>query len=672
MCVQLAEIYKPKNAPPGTDGFGSHMIGREEVAQALAQHADKLFVASLDESTRRVKEKFPQAVCVAGVGAGKTRFICSGLQAMQQHCEDEGLRALLKAENFPLPVHITFNSDTPYGGAWEENMELAVSRRIICAVTGMSWAQARLLSLSDKLKIPECLAAVTTYHKYTHHLPSDSQCLVYLAVDEVNKLIDRTQKSSDIALAPLRSLVHALKGLYTPAFHVVSLMAGTHYSDMKTGFLGSGVVQLELPLFHLSPAQIAVALQDAGVNKAYLEDEEFRSLLIDIGPILRAVGVAVAALQFQYCKDSIRNARHAAYQYLHGKEETLSAQDVEALLQSTFAGLCCDRNHLLHPASAYTLDALESAGTVQLVAAPDDGLVQVYIPLLTMKVWLSRHPSVIAEFAEQLLRYSLTCGADAFEKFVALFHAVKLDVLRQRDVPGTRIVDGQRRVPLRFFYSGAFLSEDLRRVSLLLRTDVRFSPDDVVLWHKGKRFPESEAPQILQDYITSGGVMVNSKGAGVDVLFSSEIVDDGALAEVTVQRAVFAVAAKHTIDETVLSISDIEEDTTKAAAKVRSSAAYASTALIVAHVSNRVAPTDQLLREKYKSRTVVVGATRLSGLVGPVLGRLLADRSLYTSRVRQFSTLSCCGRYGALPNMAPPFGLLRNLWGTVAKAVKFF
>ena len=120
-------------APDSVRGFGSELRGQEEAGRMLAEYVDEIYKLR-KEGPILVKEKLKQPVCVHGVGRGKSILLSHGLSLHKKYCKNKDLLELLKDENHPLAIHITFNSKTSYSHDFEENIDLAVISRILAAL----------------------------------------------------------------------------------------------------------------------------------------------------------------------------------------------------------------------------------------------------------------------------------------------------------------------------------------------------------------------------------------------------------------------------------------------------------------------------------------------------------------------------------------------------------
>lgn len=198
-----------------------------------------------------VKENVQQPVCVYGIGFGKSAILSNGLALLKKHCSNGDLKELLKDECFPLAIHISFNSKTPFDPTHESNIDLALIRRILASCLGLTWVDAFALPLGDSLRVVDCLMAICTYHRIFHKLKQDQKMLCYFAVDEMNQLVQYIETPQGVKktdLTCLKKLSKIVQNLSSSSVFVSSLLAGTHFADMTASFLGTGIKPLNLPI----------------------------------------------------------------------------------------------------------------------------------------------------------------------------------------------------------------------------------------------------------------------------------------------------------------------------------------------------------------------------------------------------------------------------------------
>ena len=333
----------------------------------LAEYVDEAFRLEQAGLTS-VKEKFKQPVCVHGVGCGKSALLSHGLSLHQKHCANKDLLEILKDENFPLAIHISFNVKTSFSHEHETKIDLAVIRRILASCLGLNWHAALDLPLSESLRVEDCLCALMTYHRTENGMKEDQKLFMYLGIDEIGELVRYSGGGAKPDITSLMGVARALRSLSPPNGFVSTLLAGTHFADMTESFLRTGIKPLNLKLTRLSEEAIdSMLLSDARVNQEYINNPKFQELQRDIGPDMRAIGIAISKLEYEYNPRSIDSARIAVKNYLHSNRMQLSVKDIHALYGLVLTGSVVSPSTPLSEGSLITLDSLQNSGTVVLV-----------------------------------------------------------------------------------------------------------------------------------------------------------------------------------------------------------------------------------------------------------------------------------------------------------------
>ncbi len=166
------------------------------------------------------------------------------------------------------------------------------------------------------------------------------------------------------------------------------------------------------------------------------------------------------------------------------------------------------------------------------------------------------------------------------------------------------------------------------------------------MWWSKYRFPETKITDEITSHLENGGVLVNAKGAAVDVL-SFEKIRSSSIEPW--KDAIFAYAMKHTIDDLLLTISDIEADYDKAQNAFKNSE-YPKTDVILVHFSNRSLQVSSYMPNP---KSVLITKRNINGFVGPFLGSLLTLK-----------------KYTSSKNANKPGGNNRSL-STVSRAIRF-
>jgi hypothetical protein len=636
-------VYNVHGAPDSVRGFGCELRGQEEAGRMLAEYVDEDFRLTQAGLTA-VKENFMLPVCVDGVGCGKSALLSQGLSLHKKHCKNKDLLELLKDENHPLAIHITFNFRTSFSHQYETDVGMAVVRRILATCLGLDWAVANVLPVRESLRVEDCLRAIAAYHRSVHGMKEGQKLFVYLGIDEINMLVPYSNGESKPDLFSLKGVVRAVQSLSSPSEHVSTLLAGTHYADMQESFLGSGIRPLNLTLTRLSDEAIeAMLLKDAGVSQKYIDDPNFQELLRGIGPVMRPIGIAVSKLEYQYNEQSITKAHDAVRHYLEMCSATLSASETQSLFRFVLTGKLAGPKDAICEGSLITLDDLQNAGTISLIPYTYK-TVSVFMSRLMLNLYLAgEHGSgYFADSARRLLRYIDAHGSDSFEKFAAHFHAMKKAAFLSES-PVLFPVDG---VPVASFFSGALIGNGLLKQELRLKhLSVPVSVPDGVMWWQGRRYPETAESKSVAGHLEKGGVVLNSEGAAAAVLVREDVRDANSS---DWQEGITVFAAKHsTIGKEKLTLDDITADHNKAVKVLGASKKHSNALVTMVHFSNREISKELCDVSNWKPewrRSIIVGRSNIETVVGPFFGRLLTGKGFCGigggTRGKSFSTLS--------------------------------
>jgi hypothetical protein len=562
---------------------------------------------------------------------------------------------LLRDENHPLVIHISFNSTTAFNSDFEsKNIELAVIRRILATCLNISWEEATSISLGDSLTLINCISAILAYHKKVHGMSNDQKLFIYLGIDEINKLIMFITNVYDGVKKPdysmLKKLTNAVRVLDLRSGFVSTLFAGTHYADTNTSFLGTGIKPLNITLARLPEEDLeSMLVKDAGLSKRYIEHPNFQKLLEGIRPSMRAIGMAVEKLEYEFNEQSIMDAESVVRNYLNfNSYKILSAKELEVVLGLALTGRRMQASVEICEGSTITIDDLQNLGVVNFIEHPNKD-VSVMMSRFTLEAFLSREDcdNRLAASAVTLLSFVDNNGPDSFEKFVAHFHALKKTVFL-KSLPADSF--HERGVPIKSFYSGAWIGKDLMKLWIQLKPS-SFSlnfPDGVMSWN-GTRYTDTAEPESVTEHMRNGGVLLNSKGADVDVLASEKVRENSSWEW---QDCVIGYGMKHTIaGNTELKLGEINEDYDKAMETLDASKWHSKDKKIMVHFSTRTLAKNFISESDWKTerpRSILVYRDNIDSMVGPMFGGLLTSRGFYLNTVnkhnnkmnRSFSTLA--------------------------------
>ena len=500
--------------------------------------------------------------------------------------------------------------------------------------------EALKIPLSDSLTIYDCLGALLSHHRAVYRMKKDEEIFVYLGVDEVNELIKPLDEVGQADISYLRALGKAVKGLLLPNAFVCTLLAGTNSMDLKESYLGSGVDPCNLRMTRMSEEAIYdMLITDVGISENYLNNPAFRELLRDIGPVMRPIGIAISHLECDFDPRSIANARSAVQQYLNIRRKGLNKEETKALLGFVLTGRPADPADPICSSSKITLDFLQNSGTVHLIPSQDQTVV--FMPRIMLESFLASTISLgyIGESARRLLSFVDSHSPDSFEKFAAHFHAMKRAVLLEQCEEGTV---REQSIPIASFFAGALLGEEVVKQEFLLSPlppSVAFP--DGVMWRQGARYPDSNESAEVTNRLKRHGVILNSKGAAVDVLSCEKIRYIG---DLLWRDGITAHAVKHTITDEELSVDDVAADCDKAVKAIKASTNHCDAQIIILHFSNRRLSPEIEDVSKWKpewKRSIIVGENNIEGVVGPMFGRIICSKGFYAiPGSKSYSTLT--------------------------------
>ena len=389
-------------------------------------------------------------------------------------------------------------------------------------------------------------------------------------------------------------------------------------------------------------------MSDAGVSERYIEHPKFQKLLEGMRPSMRAIGIAVSHLEYEFNEQSIMDAERAVRSYLSfNSAKILSAKELQVVLGLALTGRRMHVSVQICEGSTITIDELENFGVVTFIEHPNEE-VSVMMSRFTLEAFLSRSDCdhYLATSAGTLLGFVDRNGAESFEQFAAHFHALKKTAFLQSLPTGM--------VPIASFYAGAWIGKDLMKLSMQLKPSSCSlnGPDDGVLWWNGTHHPETAEPEIVTEHMRNGGVvLLNSKCAAVDVLVSEQVCEQNSSEW---QDCVIGYGMKQhtTAGGTELKMSDIDEDYDKAMKVVLGASQWHSKdKQVMVHFSTRTLAKSFIRESDWKAdrpTSTLVYGDNIESFVGPMFGGLLTSKRFYLNtnnkqsnkKNRSFSTLA--------------------------------
>jgi hypothetical protein len=651
-------VYRPVGCGDEVKGFGHALKYRDDSACEWARHTDKLRKTS-DISPKEAKTL---PTLTGAVGSGKSHFLSSSLEIMREHCTDESLQELLKPEHHPLQLNVTFNSSTHYVEAEAADIEKALVRRLLFVYFDINWDTKCLLEVPAKFGVAHCVDFIVRHHREQHCLPADQEIFVFIGVDEVNQLVDRTnpRNKEEVVRNLIRTVRPVLGNQSANNCFVTVLLAGTHDAVIRSAFNGSGIEPKPMSLTPFTHDQILEILRtEADLPEEYFSSDEFMEMVTCCGGVLRAIGIMVSELHHKYDPDSIRISNTAVLRYFGTKMPTspLSQEEVDILSALLVTGMPC------HPMQSlgnegHTLQDLQDVGLLSLHPR-EDLKGQVDIPLMVLNSHGTLQGSPLMVDTLELIRQCRDMSGRHFEQIAGRYICLKRNAFRML-VKHNIIITSY--IPLAMFFHGAIVSKDISTTKLLIKT--KFSE---YKQHDSGRFPEtskSNASEIMS-FLQQNGVLMNmnTSGAKIDLITLDQAKDKDEDEEgmYVCDEIVSVFGVAHTTMDTTLTTEKVAEDREKALCALKESNSLKDLRSVMVHMTNRPFAADlseelspngrnYTTAEKYP-RSVFVGREQLSSVFGPCIGRLLTaatpiSRSPSTMSDRKYTTWSTFPRRG--------------------------
>jgi hypothetical protein len=675
-------VYRPVGCGDEVKGFGHTLKYRDDSACEWGRHTDKLRKTS-DISP---KEDKTLPTVTGAVGSGKSHFLSSSLEIMREHCADESLQELLKPEHHPLQLNVTFSSSTQYVRLEEAaDIERALVRRLLFVYFDINWASVCLLEVPAKFGVAHCVDFIVRHHREQHCLPADQEIFVFIGVDEVNQLVDRTnpRNEGEVVHNLICTVRRVLGNQSANNCFVAVLLAGTHDAVIRSAFNISGIEPKPISLTPFTHDQILEILRtEADLPEEYFSSDEFMTVVTGCGGELRAIGIMVSELHHKYDPESIWTAELAVNEYFRTKvPRPLSREESDILSALLVTGMP------YHPmqnlvSEDLTLQDLQDDGLLSLRPSAFTGVyleAQVDIPLMLLESHDTFLQSILMLDARKLIG---KCRGDMsgrlFEQNVGRYICLKRNALRmlvKHNIIRTSYI------PLAMFFNGAIVSKDISTTELLIKTKFsEYMQDD----SRG-RFPEqsesNNASEIVS-FLQQNGVFVNTPGAKIDLITLDQAKDKDKEGMYVCDEIVSVFEVIHTtMGATPLTTKKVAEDREKVLCALKESSSLKDLRSVMVHITTGPFAADLwkelspnrsknfTTNEKYP-RSVFVGREQLSSVFGPCFGRLLTaatpiSRSPSTMSDRKYTTWSTFPRRGMAGLRTKP--LLVSLMKAVCK-----
>lgn len=335
------------------------------------------------------------------------------------------------------------NGSTPISGE-ERNkgdMALVASRRVLAAYFSLTFPEVLQIPLAAHYSLARCLNLIAVDYRKQHRLASDSKLFVYLAVDDINLLVedvDEGQKQPNTDRLRLKNLRYIAQELQVATYGVMNcyvsvMLVGTHYLDMKDSFLGSGIKPFQLNLNTLSSEEINnIMTLDAKVDPRYILSNKFQNMVAQTGSALRALGEGVSGLKSEFDESSIEDAKVKIKEYFKNSTGSLTSDEMLRLHALAVTGYpFFARDPLISTETpSRTLEFLETQGFLKLVRNEDDELVTVDVPEAVLHSWHERRSHKLTTETHFLINACNDFPSwQVFEMFVARYYCLKMNML---------------------------------------------------------------------------------------------------------------------------------------------------------------------------------------------------------------------------------------------------
>jgi hypothetical protein len=185
-------------------------------------------------------------------------------------------------------------------------------------------------------------------------------------------------------------------------------------------------------------------------QRKHLLDHEFQTVINKSGSVLRALGVDVSGLQYEFEETSIKDAEANIKRYFSRSLAGLNEELVLRLHALEVTGFPWDPVAPLVPSVDFTLENLENLGFLALVRSSADYTVTVIVQEYVLKSWSDYFASKFTRETHSLFAVG-TLGGQGFEEFVARYHCLKMNMLTTLNVG--------RSITLADFYCGAIFKD---------------------------------------------------------------------------------------------------------------------------------------------------------------------------------------------------------------------
>lgn len=614
---QVPVVLSPSGGMQGqpTGPFGRKLYGVTDVATAVAQLADKTFANFAQHKVEPNKTHYTMGALLSGMGTGKSAFLDHHVSLLCENCKNEALQELLTPNRRPLVLNLTLNSSTGYTAAEgaADSGSISIARRLVYAYTREDWDVIQAAKVDGIFSPRAVLDLIAHHHRTVCAMPDDQPMVVVVNVDEVNQVHTQLQKTAadlrvrEMVVALRQLSMHGTTGARGVGSAVMCLLAGTGSVDFRDAMKGSGVeyVTHRLPL--LNNAEVLSLMKECGVSDAYLSNPSFLQLLEDTGGVPRVLRKVVEGLTPQFAESSITQARRNAVEYVVGSNTNLNLQERAALVPYVVLGATAPpMTTPLVPQSPAnrTFEDLSMNGAI----FEEGG--KLLMPVLLLEALFPTKGTTDPAFVARLIHWYHQRSWDGFEMFCALFHAAKMQHLREQP---------QQEVSLEKFYDGALMPPSVASLTIKLEKGAAYevvgNPSDTKTYQFPGRDDTRNKASVAR--LIEGAILLNGKRAPAgDCLLTNPLGADkpGVL--------VRSLCVSHTVGDLKLDEKKILDDHNKAkeAFKEHSDlfAEWGGAEVVTVHLSNRELNEDA---KTPRDGCVVIGRDQVRSFFGPTFHR---------------------------------------------------
>jgi hypothetical protein len=507
------------------------------------------------------KELNPLLTCLGAPGTGKSSLAERGLK-MLSCSKNSDLKKLLN--NNPLAIHITFNSDSKFGmNDGTKGAEWAISIRLLSSYFRISISELYPKLIHYSVTVLQTLYFIEKHHRLYFHIPINKCLLVYIAVDDVDNILN--DKVSDVKmrrnfLKEVTNILGTLLTLSVDRLFFVTLLTGTIHEDIKRIMSKSSHPYENLPVELLSYENMVEMAHKSLKNKKYVANDKFKRLLCEIGGIPRLCSVVFDILNSykHYDPYLLKTARRKAFKIIEKRYNVPNdyISFMSEVIWSAITRNAVQINKQIKPGVETTYGDLQENGVIFLQRTEDDSSLEdnvdgdgtgytVCIPTIMLKHWLDNGRPVMTPFLKAIRIMFETAENCKHWKDWEMFNV-------HYDVVLSEAYREFGEVSFKDYYRGALISESI------INEKFKVSPASVSVLPFKYRFPQSNINlwnSGFEQLIKQSSASINAAGAAIDAIAANEstsIADNATF--------IRSFQMKHTIDANLVDLCLIEKE----------------------------------------------------------------------------------------------------------------